>query len=636
MRFPALLVGASVLFWGWHTAHPFIAIAMALLLEAPRHTALRLEFSDTDYRRIADFSSVLFAAVAVLLLVNQGTTRGVLSALQWFPVVLAPLLLAQLVGASGLIRTSALFHYARRQLRRDPTTPDPLVDLSGPYVAILIVGAGAANPGGAGYFLGVVALTAWGLFAVRPRSVPVFAFAALVALGAGAGYLGQAGLSHLQTVIEAWVDEYLIMLPNDPERTLTRIGSIGRLKQHDSIALRLYAPEKDAPRLKLLHAASFNEYNNGAWIAREPQNAGEMAGTASGNASIVLRVPGGRTLLPLPAGTLDIVGLTGLTPQRSGLGAVTTHTVSGWLRYEVGYADVAAGYAPPGPVDRALPQAERATLERTALALSLQKNDPQQAIQALNRHFQGFSYSTWRESAPGDGMTGLEDFLLRSKSGHCEYFAAATTLLLRAAGVPARYATGYAAMEYSALEGAWLVRARHAHAWSRAYVDGHWVDVDLTPPSWLESEAELAPAWERLLDLARWAIFRWSTRSEEETSPLWWLAAGLLSVILAWRIVKERRAVRLGSTTTPVFQRRTGADSEFYALERLLGERFRPRAPHEPLSAWFLEIKKQLKDEDEKQIRTLLDLHHRHRFDPRGLTPEERAALRRGALALST
>src|SRR3954467_3587893 len=142
MKFPAWLLGASVLFWGWHTGHPFIALAVAVLLEAPRHTALRLEFSDTDYRRIADFSSFLFAGMAVLLLVNQGTTRGVLSALQWFPVVLAPLLLSQYIGETGRVRTSALFHYMRRQLRRDPGIADPLVDLAGPYLALLIVAAG--------------------------------------------------------------------------------------------------------------------------------------------------------------------------------------------------------------------------------------------------------------------------------------------------------------------------------------------------------------------------------------------------------------------------------------------------------------------------------------------------------------
>ena len=126
----------------------------------------------------------------------------------------------------------------------------------------------------------------------------------------------------------------------------------------------------------------------------------------------------------------------------------------------------------------------------------------------MREHFATFSYATYREAPVPAGSTALGDFLQRSKSGHCEYFAAATTLLLRSAGIPARYATGYAVLEHSALEKAYLVRARHAHAWSRAWIDGRWIDVDTTPPSWFDEEARDAAFWQGALDLLRWAGFR--------------------------------------------------------------------------------------------------------------------------------
>ena len=44
------------------------------------------------------------------------------------------------------------------------------------------------------------------------------------------------------------------------------------------------------------------------------------------------------------------------------------------------------------------------------------------------------------KQAPRTEATPLADFLLRTRSGHCEYYATATVLLLRAAGIPARYA----------------------------------------------------------------------------------------------------------------------------------------------------------------------------------------------------
>lgn len=627
MSFPPFLVGASLLFWGWQGGHPFIAAALALVLEAPRHIRFRLEFTQVDYRRISDFCAVLFTAVALLLLVNQGTTRGVLNTVLWLPVLVAPVLLAQRIGATGLIRASALFHYLRRQLRRDPAFEDPAVDLSGPYVALVLVAAGAARSASPTYFAGVVVLTAWGLLAARPRSVHAALFAGLLGVAALVGYAGQAGLRELQAMLEAWVDEYLVTLPNDPERSVTRIGYIGRLKEHDTIVLRLYAPPQEAERLRLLHLASFNDYSRGVWIAREPPSASQPAVSGARTAAIVLRVSAGRALLPLPANTADVVGLAA-PARRSGLGAAVTQVASGWLRYEVSYGEDASGYAPPGPSDLSLPPEERATLERIAAGLGLARGN---AVPALTRYFQGFEYSTWREAGTAPGMTALEDFLLRSKSGHCEYFAAATTLLLRAAGIPARYATGFAALEYSPLEGAWLVRARHAHAWARAWLGGRWVDVDLTPPTWVEAEASLAPPWERVLDLARWAAFRWSTRSEEDASPLWWLAAAVLAVILAWRIVKQRRTLRLGDGRRAAERPRRGIDSEFYGVERSLAARFRPRAPHEPLSAWVSELKKHISQEEFEKLQTLLELHYRYRFDPQGLTAGERAALRRGA-----
>ena len=626
MSVPAFIIGAGALFWGWQTSHPFVGALLALVLEAPRFTRFRLQFSETDYRRISDFSSALFAGMAVLMLVNQGTTRGVLSSLQWFPVVLAPLLLTQRLGESGLIRTSALFHYLRRQLRRDPALRDPLVDLAGPYLALLIVAAGAANARGAGYFAGVVLLSAWGLYALRPRHAPKALFATLLVVATGAGWAGGVGLSRLQAAIEAWVDDFLVFLPNDPERSVTRIGSIGRLKQHDSIALRLYAPQSQGERLHLLHTASFNEYKNGVWVAREPAVPVDTGGTPSATAAIVLRVSGGRALLPVPSGTIDIVGVP-TPPQRNPLGAIVTHTPSGWLRYEAGYADTDAGYAPPTPADLVIPAAERATLERLASEWDLRR-DP---VTALQRRFQNFSYSTWLDDAPPSSMTALENFLLRSKSGHCEYYAAATTLLLRAAGVPARYATGFAVMEYSNLEGAWLVRARHAHAWSRAYIKGHWVDVDLTPPDWLEAESSFAPPWERILDLLRWATFRWSTRTEEDASTLWWAAAAILTIILAWRIVTQRRAVRIGESAVAVNRTWPGADSELYQLEKKWALRFGPRAPGQPLSVWISEIEKHLSDAERRNASALIEIHYRYRFDPAGITPEERRRLRETA-----
>ena len=93
-----------------------------------------------------------------------------------------------------------------------------------------------------------------------------------------------------------------------------------------------------------------------------------------------------------------------------------------------------------------------------------------------------FSYSLTVDipRAPGDPIL---QFLDLKHDAHCEYFATATCLLLRGAGVPARYVTGYIADEFSEEEQYWLARNRDAHAWVEAYdgQTGRWFPVESTP-----------------------------------------------------------------------------------------------------------------------------------------------------------
>ncbi len=77
----------------------------------------------------------------------------------------------------------------------------------------------------------------------------------------------------------------------------------------------------------------------------------------------------------------------------------------------------------------------------------------------------------------------LSYFLTEAKSAHCEYFATAMTLMLRARGIPARMVTGYASDEWVHGEpGHFVVRQEHAHTWVEAHVIGMgWVSFDPTP-----------------------------------------------------------------------------------------------------------------------------------------------------------
>ncbi|MCH5204500.1 MAG: transglutaminase domain-containing protein [Oscillospiraceae bacterium] len=71
-------------------------------------------------------------------------------------------------------------------------------------------------------------------------------------------------------------------------------------------------------------------------------------------------------------------------------------------------------------------------------------------------------------------------FLTETKSGHCALYASSMTLLLRTAGIPARYCTGFIAPHTNEGETA-LIRARNLHAWCEVYFDEiGWITFDPT------------------------------------------------------------------------------------------------------------------------------------------------------------
>jgi transglutaminase-like putative cysteine protease/uncharacterized membrane protein YecN with MAPEG domain len=114
--------------------------------------------------------------------------------------------------------------------------------------------------------------------------------------------------------------------------------------------------------------------------------------------------------------------------------------------------------------------------------------------QALERGLNqnpAFSYSSFRRRVALD-LDPNEDFLLNVRSGHCERFASALALLLRAQGIPARLVIGFRGGDWNNVARCIEVRELHAHAWVEAAVelerlpDGRprrirWRTLDPTP-----------------------------------------------------------------------------------------------------------------------------------------------------------
>jgi transglutaminase-like putative cysteine protease len=75
----------------------------------------------------------------------------------------------------------------------------------------------------------------------------------------------------------------------------------------------------------------------------------------------------------------------------------------------------------------------------------------------------------------------VDEFLFDTRSGFCESYASSFTVLMRAAGIPARIVTGYQGGELNPLGDYLIVRQRDAHAWTEVWLqDRGWVRVDPT------------------------------------------------------------------------------------------------------------------------------------------------------------
>jgi transglutaminase-like putative cysteine protease len=110
-------------------------------------------------------------------------------------------------------------------------------------------------------------------------------------------------------------------------------------------------------------------------------------------------------------------------------------------------------------------------------------DDDALAARSIQDYLQrNFTYSL-SEQAPPAGADPIENFLFATKEGHCEYFAAAMTLLCRSIGVNARMIAGYVAAEFNASTGRYVIRESNAHAWVEAESAGRWRTFDPTPPS---------------------------------------------------------------------------------------------------------------------------------------------------------
>lgn len=649
MNTPPLLTGSALIFWGWQTGFLAISIVMAALFELPRLTSMSLDITREHLAKLWKLSSIIFMAAAATAFMRFKSVESFLIFTTWMPLIFLPITLPLAYKEGGKVDLDIFFVL----LTKASLMKNRAVTLSYPYLIICIAASSAANVRHIGFYAGLVILSSWALFPFRSKGYTPAFWLFLIIFGAASGYAGAIGLNKLQGIVEnAFIDWYVGSGRQDfdASRTKTAMGDMVELKLSNRIIMRVSGNSPRAIDYRLGKTA-YNRYKSSSWQAVESpllplapghdNNWALTQGTATGNeVRITASSYGGEALLALPERALILRSLPEATLATSRLGTVSVKDGPTVLDYRVTLGREAYAGGEPDDYDLIVPEEERAALSKVAARLDLQSKLPEDIIATVDSFFKNnFEYSLDLEALkPAD--TPLSDFLLNTRLGHCEYFASATALLLRQAGVPARYNVGYVYDEFSELEDMFIVRDRNAHAWVSAYVEGKWRLVDTTPSSWQDVDKNNASFWEPVTDTWSALSFLFSKWQKEGGSIInnkYSMAAILLLAIMLLR--KVRKGKKLVKEETKEEERTRpalpGEGSPFYLIGKSLTSQGGARLDGETYLHWLKRLEREgALPFPSDSIQALLTLHMRWRFDPQGISDHEKDELESGVALL--
>lgn len=549
----------------------------------------------------------------------------------------------------------------------------PALNPTHAFAIVVLLAAGASREHPGWYFALMALLIGWMLWPRRSPNVAPWAWGGALLVAIGVAFSSQAGLLVLQKLFEQWQNRLMSEYGRgliDNSQSRTSMGRSGEMKQSGRIIWRVQPGVGQNSPPALLREAVFNRFEqpeggpertnspptwtsrqrkfepvlDSAWnrsgVERAPERTYTWILNSNAAPSRSVTVTGytknGEANVPLPAGAIMVTDRTAsvLTVQTNAMGAARILGGQALAVLEMRHGSGGGFEGEPNPDDLSLTElapADARAIARVAGELKLASATPDAALAIIRLFFfNHFAYSLELEP-PRPGSTNdtpLASFLLEQRRGHCEYFASATALLLRAAGIPSRYVIGYSIQEKRS-NNEFVARSRHAHAWALAWINGRWVEVDCTPAGWFESEWAEAGAFEAWRDWFSdaWLGFqRW--RQSDSQVRFYVLIGGILALgFLAWRQVAGKSWRRTRSRQPAAQERELlGLDSEFYEIERALSQ-FRPRDAAESLGAWLAKLEL-LPPILQPRLQALLALHYRHRFDPVGLPAADRDQLR--------
>ncbi|RYD46696.1 MAG: hypothetical protein EOP85_06930 [Verrucomicrobiaceae bacterium] len=637
------------------TNRPVIAIFLALVVESAHWVRLRWDFNEDACGRTWRLTSLLILISGLLIYLDGNPYMAMPNLLTWMPALLIPMQFVQSFGMADSLPLNTFSFLAKQRRNRNrrlgiPESSVIHINFGNIYFVSTLVASTLGSKASAenSVFLpGIIILTGWILLS-SSRSRPI---ALLLSLGfAGClAFVGQRGLLELEHLLG---NRGPTRSEFDPNSISTAIGRPIKVNLSPNIVWRMRSPANAVPP-KLLRTATYNTYRAGNWVvpevAENEKDFNDLSSRISGKVPYFITTPeadeatqissvsealprftlrgaaAAETPLPLPGDTASLkeFELDGIESNR--MGTVRIFPKNSVVEGTVLWKAATSPDTPPSDEDKVVPPHERAALRNVIRDLDLGKNAPlAQKLAVIRAWFQrDFTYSrdlkiisTTRVST---NPTAITQFLTTHRSGHCEYFASATVLLLREMRIPARYATGFSVLEHDMRKGESTIRGSHGHAWCRIWDEEakKWTDFDTTPASWIATvppPQSLTQRFNDWLTRVREDFFLWRNQPDNRTaSAIVMLSIGLgVAGFVFRRLWKSRRRMealsRSGGYEGPVNH------TPLNAIETQARKKLGPRPLGQPFGEWLAALRPQLPEP--ALLDEAIELHQQARFDP--------------------
>ncbi len=419
-----------------------------MIFEAHNLIKTRFDLQTKDFVRISDLSSMVMFILLFYAYVENEPRMIFLSFITTLPIIFMPLLFAQLFSTSDKVVIGT--KWGKRIHAHAP------VDVRSLYILSIAFSTAAANVKSVFFlipFLVMILVTLSGYVKDRvtlKRYLSFSLLAVFVTLLIGGTVVG--GHFLISRKMMQWYSDWYASLSADPFRTSTAMGDLGRMKLSGEIVFRAYPEEPSIPLY--MKQSDYNVIVRKTWYSRpkrttsvfpdtdmEWQFFGAGEGSKRMKISIMMNKNKGEGVVPLPDGAkraleLDVAGI-----EKSVLGAVYVDEGPELLEFVITYDPEETFEPEPWRGDLFVPKEEAAVIEKTMRENGLFGATSEETLANIERFFAGFTYTIEQKNRAGESY--LADFLENTRSGHCEYFATATVLMLRAAGIAARYRTGF-------------------------------------------------------------------------------------------------------------------------------------------------------------------------------------------------